>query len=897
MADLIDQHPTVKLQPRMILKVDAPTGRGKTKLAIELLRKFFDDHPDGRAVWLTYRVVLALKASEELKQLGFIYYKNRNAFKSKRIVVQMESLHKWKHYGGSTPIALVLDETSSLCGHISSTTMSNCYLDFKNSMYQLASEDVAIVAMDAYWTDAANLFITEVFHLPIMHLGCTPLEREKVPVLITGSMKDFTAAIVNDLNNPTIKGVFLWAGGRNWLNRFLDFLVKATRLDMNEVMFVHADSLVSDKKKAGINPDESWNTKRLVACTPAITSGVSFTSPDWSVFVIGNPQIFSSAEILLQAAGRVRQPRNIVFTVLDWERHMMCKLPEELPEIKKMISSYKESKFAHIRRFLGLTELETEDNVIVRQMYDDPISKVIMTHIRTLFKDYNDPYFHLSEKLNSDIFDVNVDVQYEDGIDDNLEVVRPMQSGFYGFRGLETEELETFDLSGSSDCFSASFSQFPFDNILDPDIEPENFILDEQTCVNRFLAENSTSKFRAVDVRALKGFMKLFCSLSLFGNMFTDPYCSHQMDTIKYITQIGQQYTAYTEVYAHLISKNVINEMEFERLFYIFRFFQEEEELDISLMEREYQNEKRCALPTMNPSQTLENIIILTTLKYINYDFETMSCPVFEMNADNYKKFRDMAALYHADIQPAKLPLIRHLVDLNAQPILNPDYYACLKLVGKLIQAIMVVLGLPSPLGDIRKCKNNPPYYSQKMLNGSDYKLWLIYYFLSRRLRRHQGMNLVPSLLIPTLYYRFYDNTPWSTITDEEHENSLRFIDNLNFYERQKDITVFMNIPPSDRCNWIKGIISQEFELNFRLSSIMYVAPRRNKNKFEKPEVFVKKNIVCCFESDKKWDVCLITDEEEVEKEIREAISKNVAKDFLLFRFKHYVFYSRKRRQ
>lgn len=851
-------------------------------------------------VWLTYRIILALKAAEELKDHGFTYYKKKGAYSSPRIVVSMESLHKWKRFGGSSPVILVMDEAASLCGHLTSVTMANSFLDFKAALGQLASENSSVIAMDAYWTPAATALLVGVFDRhAVIQLGCTPSDRPLTPVTITTSLSRFSQAIVNDITNPEVKGVFLWAGGRKWLDRFLEYLVNVSKLDTSQVMFVHGDSLLSEKRKAGVDPDSNWTEKRVVACTPALTSGVSFTSPGWAVYVIGNPHIFSSAEILMQAAGRVRQPSHVMFTVLEWEKASMMKLPETIDGIKRMVGNYKMSKFTHIRRFLGLSILESEgESAIVRQMFDGPFSNAILMHLLTIFKDHNDPFKYLEDKLDRTVFDVRFDGDDNEDIDiyqeDNSD--RIANPGFYQYKGIEVLEQHSFDAISSSDCLSASLDQCSELDFLSADVEPENFILDENTQMMRWPSMDTFSKFRALDVKALKGFFNLFCTLGLFGNAFSDPYKDHDIKSIEYITQMGKIQVSISEVYAVVIKKNVISEREFARLWRIYWYDYDDE--DFTKMIKEYNLERRTALPTMNPSETLEDIIMVQTLRAINYDFRTMSIPglvsSIEYSPELYRKFKEIANVYDPSLESAKLPLIKFLVLMAKMSDTNPDSYAALKLIGKIVQATCNLLGIPSPLGDLRKLVRGNPYYAQRSSSHPFRRAFISYCLRRKHLMKLGVLRRVPSAMIPTLFYRMWIDIPeCATLSEGEHENSMRFIDQLPYRTVDRSIESYFPCPVSDPFEWVDGVLEYEGRLSVRATEAHRLAPRRTPA--DKEPVNVLGKVVVREHYDEMFDWVLILDGGRDRMDIDRLKNSGLLNyELAKVRFAEHVFYMRK---
>lgn len=893
--DLELQYPEFRIKVGQTLKIRAPTGRGKTKFAIALTRKFIEDYGEhSRVLWITYRQILSLKGAEELADLQFVHYKSTGAFKKPRLVVQMESLFRWRCFDstGIKPILIVLDEVSSFCGHLISSTMERNWVDFKNALNQIAGENNAVIAMDAFWTPASVKLITSVFKNPVTQLQCTPSSRTRTPVLITKAVHEFTSMILKDIADPEVKGVFLWAGAKKWLSRFLTFITSKSSLTYDQVLFIHGDSLVSEKRLAGVVPDDSWKNYRVVAVTPALTTGTSFTLDGWSVFVIGNPKIFSCAEMLVQASGRVRQPSKIVFTVLDWEKAAQTPLPTDRDGIKKLVASYKMSKFTHLRRYLGISILAAEDEaMIVRQMFDDPVSEVILLHLITLFKDYNAPFEHLEGALSEDLFSVSFMQELDDlGILAEEEPLN-VDPGFYFLKGLDVCEIDNIDLTNSSDCLSASLDQCAGLDFLSYEVEPTNFELDEETQFCRLLPPGSATKFRPLETRALKNLMKGFTSLHLFGSAFSDPYTGRSIESIKYITQCGEPHMMYTEVYAQLFNKFVINVDCFERLWSVYSLSSEEPE-NLSLQLR-YRLERESLQPVLTPCTDIENMIAVSVLRIIRFDYYYLTCPELVCTFEIIESFKALASSYCRALSPARLPLIKFLVTLSEVRIGTMVASEVIKVIGALVQAVCGVIGVPSPLGDLRKPKRSAPYYAAKTRENNIRRALISYCLCRRRYKAMDTWKFCPSTVIPTLYYRYWTEIPHvSTISYGTNADSLEYIESRLWTEPNKKLEDFIPYDKNDPFGWMEQKFKDDQALSTRLTKCYEYAPRESPA--GPPSLFALGKIIMRQRYDDEYDWVLITHDPERIRAIESLHHNEINLSFCVINFKKEFYYMKR---
>lgn len=280
------------------LVVKAAKGLGKT----EALVRYIDQHHENSTiVALTHRETFAGELSRQLK--GFTHYKHIQGksiplAQYRRLIVQMESLHKLTFDGLKGELLLILDESESIHRQLSSKLFKHFDQAFEN-FYTLITEANHVVALDAHISHMTlNLLGTREGPKQFIHNTYKP---PGMKYLLTPD-KDAWYAKLSDCLNAGKKIVVPTNSAteartiEKWLNyEYPDKTVK-----------LYTGATDRTTKMADIeNISEAWKVDVLIY-SPTITAGVSFKEK-WFDMVFGFFRVGSSpAAECDQMLGRVR---------------------------------------------------------------------------------------------------------------------------------------------------------------------------------------------------------------------------------------------------------------------------------------------------------------------------------------------------------------------------------------------------------------------------------------------------------------------------------------------------------------------------------------------------------------------------------------------------------------
>lgn len=740
-----------------MLKVDAPTGKGKTKYALRLVEKFLEAHEEGRVLWITYRIILAEKAAAELKVPCYTQPEGKN---SKVAVISMESLCKWRHFRSDKPILIILDEVSSLVGNLTSSTMKNRLNDFKNAICQLASEPHIVIAMDAIWSDAAHFFVDKLFTGASRVLSTTAIHKgEKIPVFITGGERTFCVDLVKAIKEET--PVFLWCGSKSMIKRLIKVICRSTDLDYEkDCLVVTGDSLSSEKKLSGISPDDHWSKYRLVACSPALISGVSFTSPGWKVFVACNPRIILPASTLVQAAGRIRRPLSIHFHVFGWARQSKVLLPEDIEDIKILLTECRIQKLVHLRDVLGLTRLEAMDGYIIRCQNNDIFCQAILLHLSDCFRDFNEPYDRLVHYMESDSrYALTID-----GLDqpDNFKVLYVPRDIMEFERGLgdDDDPVTSWDSS-----LSASIEFCADEDFTQPAVEVPEEKYEEDMNISKFKVSEWKQMFKYL----LTGY---------FFSSFSGVYKTKSIGSLSSIEFPAKLAAGVEEMRKELSLKQLEHLRDYSEIYE-----------DSVRMKAYFHIEVQSVITHYSSDDIYDSIIavnyLLLTCKVDN-EGELILPLKNDIGRDCSNKFMEMKdqilntkidcqSFFYEEVQTFK-----NEVDMCT--------------MGSIVRKCCDFFGFTYPFGKLRRTKRNGSFYAEKEKTNKDIITdTVISSILFRQKRIKEGKEILFSPYIPPLFEVIF---PGTTFQVGPAQIFLRTLDWKSVYSQLEipQVTLYMDL-------------------------------------------------------------------------------------------------------
>lgn len=334
-------------------RILAPTGCGKTEWFQKLIDSYIEKYPSGRIVIITYRIVLGMKLYQELEKREFSYY--INSTDNKRVIISCESLNRWTYSIHNSPLLIIMDEINGIVSHFSSSTMQNCFNDFTNVFDEILNQANSLVVLDAYYDLSTQDFVDSIknkfsdlinFEFP---MGVNPTKL--IDCFITQNETQFFNKIEDDLRNQI--NIFLWSGSKAYLERLLGLIVSRKLVNPQQVLMITAESPPLSKKKSGANPNEFWVDYKIVACTPCLITGVSYTRTARSVYIINNPKILPKREDLMQAAGRIRNQINLTFYLPKKKKDF----PSTFESVKNDLAMNRIKRFNHLRNQLSMSSI------------------------------------------------------------------------------------------------------------------------------------------------------------------------------------------------------------------------------------------------------------------------------------------------------------------------------------------------------------------------------------------------------------------------------------------------------------------------------------------------------------------------------------------------------------
>jgi hypothetical protein len=295
-----------------------------------------------------------------------------------------------------------------------------------------------------------------------------------------------------------------------------------------------------------------------------------------------------------------------------------------------------------------------------------------------------------------------------------------------------------------------------------------------------------------------------------------------------------------------------------------------DESSDNLTVQLRYRLERTSTHPVLNPCTEIENIIIQTVLRTLKFDFYSLTCPELIASDEVITEFKNIASSYHRLLEPARLPLVKFLISLNGVSVSAMDSsqrYGALKIIGALVQACCGVIGVPSPLGDLRRPKRSSPYYAVRTDNTI--RRALICYCLCRR--RYKGMTswkFCPSTVVPTLYYRYWTDIPSiSTINYTVNEESLVYIESRKWSEPNKKLEDFIPFDLEDPFGWFEKKFREDQLLSTTLSKSYENAPRKILG--GPPVLFALGRVILSLRYNEEYNWVLITNDHERERAIQ----------------------------
>lgn len=297
------------VRPQRTIVLASQMGTGKTRV-MECVGRV----PAGaRVCLLSMRILLAIalhgRYHEELPNLQ-LYFRHRGSLHSRdQIVIQLDSILRLLHDGRVVPYDIVvLDEPASLLAHLSAATLDKRRKIIIDAFEAIIRTARLVLVADADFGPREWEFLKALrpdTQLCIYRNIATPCRRNHV---LFHSFEDWHAEMVDRLDQG--ENIYIVGNARLVIETAVQYIRDNVYppLDEDDILVYTSNS--DQATREGITDCvRLWCTKRVVAYTPVISSGVDFNPPEphfHTCFLYDAPGSACPRD-LHQQAGRVRQ--------------------------------------------------------------------------------------------------------------------------------------------------------------------------------------------------------------------------------------------------------------------------------------------------------------------------------------------------------------------------------------------------------------------------------------------------------------------------------------------------------------------------------------------------------------------------------------------------------------
>lgn len=294
--------------------IQSHLGTGKTTFITDYIKQ----NMDKRIIILTPREMYAKNIYSELKKanLEFKFYQNYKDSKGDKVVVQMESLHKYDQYEFDI---VIMDECESILKQLGSLTTHrhNFYYNC-NTFETLIKNANNIIMADAFVTNRSRDFVDE-FKKPVKYVDniFNPYKRKAI------QYDDFLV-FANQLIESLKKGKKIVAFFSSKA-RADKFLLTPKFRDL-KVKYLYYNS-ESDKQTVETikNVNEEWSKVDLLIYTAKITVGVNYNLSHFDEMFIYHTCDGSTVRDVFQASLRVREIKSNTLHYYNEQNNIRCK--------------------------------------------------------------------------------------------------------------------------------------------------------------------------------------------------------------------------------------------------------------------------------------------------------------------------------------------------------------------------------------------------------------------------------------------------------------------------------------------------------------------------------------------------------------------------------------------
>lgn len=277
-------------------------GTGKTTI----MKQVIAQNPDKNILYLAPRITFAKQVCSELK--GFTYYgdlrKTTLPTLKKRIVIQMESLHKVSEMSYDI---VILDEPESCLKQLSSVeTMKTRILQNHKQFERMLQNAEKVICCDAFLSNKTTEIVNKIVNKKEMKTTATIINEYNPYQRKAFEVKNDVALIKQvktDLKNN--KRIAFVCGSKSKA----ETIVREIREEMPDknIRFYYGN--MDEQHKQFSNVNEDWNDVDLLIYTPVITCGVNYdpSTPTFhKLYIYGTPHSACVRDVF-QASLRVRK--------------------------------------------------------------------------------------------------------------------------------------------------------------------------------------------------------------------------------------------------------------------------------------------------------------------------------------------------------------------------------------------------------------------------------------------------------------------------------------------------------------------------------------------------------------------------------------------------------------
>lgn len=310
------------------LFVIARMKMGKTKTLRNFIQKINGDH---KILFLSFRQTFSQNIMQSFENLGFESYKkyiHDRIIISQRLIIQIESLYKYYLQDNNFPYLLVMDESESIIGQLTSNLSkdpSGVYRKFE----ALLKYSKKVICMDAYMTDRTAHIIKEVrepavkdhkllihnntyknstddkyyvtynnaLWLQILHekLGIyTEIDKDNGVTSVHYPEKQHKVVIMSS----SLKEA-------KALHDIFTSYFEAQNIKLN-VGFYSSETSKKEKDKVFGDVNTYWDDKDILIFTPTVSAGVSFEIQHYDYVFCYFTNLSCNVQTCLQMMGRIR---------------------------------------------------------------------------------------------------------------------------------------------------------------------------------------------------------------------------------------------------------------------------------------------------------------------------------------------------------------------------------------------------------------------------------------------------------------------------------------------------------------------------------------------------------------------------------------------------------------